>query len=187
MMRYASPGRKQELLPPISSPDMPSQHLALPLMPANVKPGQVRSLVEIIDDAGGEADVHHLAMGLGADLTSLPAVLLAAEVLGLTRRKDERIWLTTLGTDFLMAPDKKLSVLRSALAALEPFRTALELASKAGLISSKQLVRALDGKGIRWDYRHDENSIIVNNLMIDWSIFAGLFKHTKSQEFLKLV
>jgi len=91
MMRYASPGRKQELLPPISSPDMPSQHLALPLMPANVKPGQVRSLVEIIDDAGGEADVHHLAMGLGADLTTLPAVLLA-EVLGLTRRKDERIW-----------------------------------------------------------------------------------------------
>jgi len=86
-----------------------------------------------------------------------------------------------------MAPDKKLRVLRSALAALEPFRTALEVASKAGLNSSKQFVRALDGKGIRWDYRHDENSIIVNNLMIDWSIFAGLFKHTKSQEFLKLV
>jgi hypothetical protein len=157
------------------------------MMPANVKPGQVLSLVEIIGEAGGRADIHQLAKGLGVDLSVLPAVIEAAEILGLARRTNDGIWLTKLGSVFLETPDHKLRVLRSALSTLEPFRIALELASKAGSVTYKQVVKTLDERGIRWDYRHDENNIIVNTLMIDWSIFAGLFKYAKSREFLKLV
>jgi hypothetical protein len=156
-------------------------------MPANVKPGQLISLVEIIGDAGGKADARRLARGLEADLTILPAVLEAAETLGLAESANEEIRLTDLGSAFLTTPDHNLRVLKSALATIEPFRTALELASRAGSVTSKQLVRTLDERGIRWDHRHDENSIIVSTLMIDWSIFAGLFRYAKSQEFLKLV
>ena len=155
-------------------------------MPANVKPGQVLGVVEIVDRAGGTSDVRQLATGLEADLTVLPAVMQAAEILGLVSVTKEGIKLTEVGSTFLGTPNNKVRLLRDTIANLEPFRTALKLASKIGSVTSKEISKALDGSEVRWDYRNDENVSIVNSLMINWSISAGLFKYKKSGAFLKL-
>ena len=92
-----------------------------------------------------------------------------------------------MGSGFLGTPNNKVRVLRDTIANLEPFRTALELASRIGSVTSKEISKALVGSEVRWDYRHDENVSIINSLMINWSISACLFKHEKSGAFLKLV
>lgn len=170
-----------------SSPESSDHELSIVMMPANVKPGQVLELAEIVGGAGGTADVRQLARGLKADLTVLLEAIQAAEILGLARATSEGIKLTEAGSALLGTHDNKVKTLRDTIATLEPFRTALELASRTGSVTSKEIVKALDGKEVRWDYRHEENDSIVNSLMINWSISVGLFKYEKSGAFLKLV
>jgi len=143
-------------------------------------------LVELIGKQDG-VRVSKVAEALGADLTVLPGILEAGEVLGLIFRSKGRVWLSELGSVFLRTPDHKLMVLKDALASVEPFRTALNLTPKGGSVTSKQVASALYGHGIRWDYQPAANYATVNALMINWSILAGLFGYEKSQRFLKLL
>jgi len=160
-------------------------HSGPKMMPAAVKPGQVLSLVELIGGSGVRVNLSTIAKALEADLTVLPAVLDAGVMLGLVQSENKEIRLTSMGSKLLMTTDHKLKVLKDILANIEPFSTALELADKGGSVTSKHLVRVLHGKGILWDYQSYPNYVAVNTLMINWSIFAGLFKYEKSK-FLKI-
>jgi hypothetical protein len=166
--------------------DKLGSHSGPKMMPAAVKPGQVLSLVELIGGSGVRVNLSTIAKELEADLTVLPAVLDAGVMLGLVQSENKEIRLTPMGSNLLMTTDYKLRVLKDSLANIEPFSTALELAAKGGSVTSKQLVRVLREKGILWDQQSDSNYVAVNSLMINWSIFAGLFKYEKSK-FLKLV
>src|SRR5713226_8843205 len=99
-------------------------------MPGNVRGGQVISLVEIPGSIGGRVDAPKLADELGADIAVLLPILDAAEMLGLVRTEKGDVHLTELGLKFQKTSKNKIKILKERLATIEPFRTALELASR---------------------------------------------------------
>jgi NitT/TauT family transport system ATP-binding protein len=156
------------------------------MMPGNVRGGQVISLVEITGSIGGKVDVPKLADELGADIAVLLPILDAAEMLGLVRSEKGDVHLTELGLKFQKTTKNKLRMLKDRIATVEPFRTALEVASKGKPFTAAQVADALAEMGLKWHYAPELNEALVKALLIHWAIYAGLLNYDgKSGKFLK--
>jgi len=147
------------------------------IMPANVRAGQVISLVEVTGGLGPRVDVPRLADELGEDMAVLLPILDAAEMLGLVRSEKGDVYLTELGLRFQKTPKNKVRMLKDKLAAIEPFRTALELASKGRPVTAEQVAESLSEIGIKWHYQPELNESLINALMIHWTIYGGLLRY----------
>jgi NitT/TauT family transport system ATP-binding protein len=155
-------------------------------MPANVRGGQVISLVEIVGGIGGKVDAPKLADELGADIAVLLPILDAAEMLGLVRTEKGDVHLTELGLKFQKTSKNKLRILKDRIAAIEPFRTALELAAKGKPITASQAADSLAEIGLKWHYQPEINESLIRGLLIHWAIYAGLLTYDgKSGKFWK--
>jgi len=156
------------------------------IMPGNVRAGQVISLVEVVGGLGPKVNVPRLADELGEDMGVLLPIMDAAEMLGLVRSEKGNICLTELGHRFQKASKNKVRMLKDRLAAIEPFRTALELASKGKPVSAEQVAESLSEIGIKWHYQPQLNESLINTLMIHWTIYGGLLRYDgKSGKFQK--
>jgi NitT/TauT family transport system ATP-binding protein len=157
------------------------------LMPGNVRGGQVISLVDIAGSIGGKVDAPKLADEFGADLAVLLPVLDAAEMLGLVRSEKGDVHLTELGLKFQKTTKNKLRTLRDRIATIEPFRTALEVASKGKPITAAQVADSLAEMGLRWHYKPEINEVLIKTLLIHWAIYAGLLSYDgKTDKFQKV-
>jgi NitT/TauT family transport system ATP-binding protein len=155
-------------------------------MPGNVRAGQIISLVEVTGSIGRKVDAPKLADELGADIAVLLPILDAAEMLGLVRTEKGDVHLTELGLKFQKISKNKIKLLRERLATIEPFRTALELASKKKHVTATEVADSLAEMGIRWHYQPEMNETLIKTLLIHWAIYAGLFKYDgKSGKFQK--
>jgi NitT/TauT family transport system ATP-binding protein len=156
------------------------------MMPGNVRGGQVISLVEIAGGIGGKVDAPKLADELGADIAVLLPILDAAEMLGLVRTEKGDVHLTDLGLKFQKTSKNKLRILKDRIAAIEPFRTALELAAKGKPITASQVADALQEIGLKWHYQPEINESLIHALLLHWAIYAGLLTYDgKSGKFWK--
>ncbi|MDG6986033.1 MAG: AAA-associated domain-containing protein [Nitrososphaerota archaeon] len=156
------------------------------LMPGNVRGGQVISLVEITGSIGGKVDVPKLADEFGADLAVLLPVLDAAEMLGLVRNEKGDVHLTDLGLKFQKTTKNKLRMLKDRIATIEPFRTALDLASRGKPVTASQVADTLAEMGLKWHYKPELNESLIKTLLIHWTIYAGLLSYDgKSDKFKK--
>ena len=152
---------------------MAEPHRPLPtalLMPGNVRGGQVISLVEIVGSLGEKVDAPKLADELGADLAVMLPILDAAEMLGLVRNEKADVHLTELGLKFQKTTKNKLRTIKDRIATIEPFRTALELASKGKAVTASQVADTLGEMGLRWHYKPELNEALVKTLLIHWAI-----------------
>ena len=159
---------------------MAEPHRPLPtalLMPGNVRAGQVISLVEVTGIIGGKVDAPKLADELGADIAVLLPILDAAEMLGLVRTEKGDVHLTELGLRFQKASRQKLRMLKDRLAAIEPFRTTLELASRGKPVTASLVAENLREMGLKWHYQPEINESIIRALLIHWAIYAGLLRY----------
>ena len=147
------------------------------VMPGNIRAGQVISLVEVTGGLGAKVDVPRLADEMGADIAVLLGIMDAAEMLGLVRSDKGDIYLTELGHKFQRESKNKVKLLKEKLAAIEPFRTALELSSKGKTVTAGQVAEALSEIGIRWHYQLDLNESLIKALLIHWTIYANLMKY----------
>ena len=144
------------------------------------------SLVEVTGSIGGRVDIPKLADELGADVAVLLPILDAAEMLGLVRVEKGDVHLTELGLRFQRTSKEKLKILKDRIAAIEPFRTALELASRGKPITAAQVAESLYEIGLKWHYQPDINESLIQALLIHWAIYAGLLKYDgKSGKFTK--
>jgi NitT/TauT family transport system ATP-binding protein len=147
------------------------------MMPGTVRGGQVISLVEITGSIGGKVDAPKLADELGADIAVLLPILDAAEMLGLVRTEKGDVHLTELGHKFQKTSKQKLRIIKDRIATIEPFRTALELASKGKPITASQVAESLAEMGLKWHYQPEINESLIRALLIHWAIYAGLLKY----------
>jgi len=155
-------------------------------MPATVRAGQVISLVEVTGGIGGKVDIPKLADELGDDIAVLLPILDGAEMLGLVRTEKGDLHLTELGLKFQKTSKNKVRVLRDRLAAIEPFRTALELASRSKSIKASQVSESLAEIGLKWHYQPEINEQLIKALLIHWAITGGLLAYDgKSGKFQK--
>jgi len=146
----------------------------------------VISLVEVTGSIGGRVDIPKLADELGADVAVLLPILDAAEMLGLVRVEKGDVHLTELGLRFQKTSKQKLRILKDRIAAIEPFRTSLELASKGKPITSAQVAESLSEIGLKWHYQPDINESLIQALLFHWAIYAGLLTYDgKSGRFTK--
>ncbi len=157
------------------------------VMPGNVRAGQVISLVEVTGGLGTRIDIPKLADEMAADIAVLLPILDAAEMLGLVRSEKGDLFLTEQGLRFQETSKAKVKMLKEKLNLIEPFRTAIELASKRGGVTAQEVADALSRRGIKWHYKPDINESLVRLLLIHWVIMAGLLSYNgKSGKFQKI-
>ena len=156
------------------------------VMPGNVKPGQVISLVEITGGMGPKLDVPRVADEMGADIDVLFPIIDAAQMLGLVKLEKGDLFLTEDGLTFQKALKNKVKTLKNRLAAIEPFKTAVELAAKQRSVTAEEVAEALQGKGIKWHYLPERNEFVIRELLIHWSIYAELLSYGRAGEFQKV-
>ena len=147
------------------------------VMPANVRPGQVISLVEVTGSLGSRVDVSTLADELGADIAVLLPILEAAEMLGLVTNAKGEVHLTDLGSEFQKVTKDKVPLLKERLAKLEPFRTALELVRRRGEVTAAEVAEELAIEGITLTHQPDLNEALMQGLLIHWCIRASLLAY----------
>lgn len=156
------------------------------MMPGAVRGGQVISLVEITGSIGGKVDASKLADELGADIAVLLPILDASEMLGLVRSEKGGVHLTELGHKFQKTSKNKLRILKDRIAAIEPFRTALELASHGKPVTAAMVAESLEEIGLKYHYKPELNEALIRALLVHWAIYAGLLKYDgKSGKFSK--
>ncbi len=161
---------------------LPSSSAAL-VLPGKVRPGQVISLVEVTGGMGPKLNVPRIADEMGADIDVLFPIITAAEVLGLVKLEKGDLSLTDMGLKFQKTSKNKLRTLKERLAGIEPFRTAVDIASKKRTVTAREVTEALAKKGIKWHYQQEANESIVNEFLIHWSIYAGLLSYVKAGVF----
>jgi len=153
------------------------------LMPADVRAGQVISLVEVTGGLGKVIDASRLADELGANVAVMLPILDAAELLGLVKSQKGNITLTEFGFKFQKTTRDKVRLLTDHLARIEPFKTAVELAQKYGEVTTSQVARSLSERGISWHHDPELNESLQRTLLIHWAIYAGLLTYNKSGNF----
>src|SRR5580698_6961156 len=130
----------------------PAETKKVAVIPADVRAGQVISLVEVTGGLGSTIDASRLAEELAADITVLLPVLDTAEMLGLIKSEKGDISLTEFGKKFQKTSKNKVKLLNSLLATIEPFKTAIEMATKQGSVSAGEVAEVLSEKGIVWHH-----------------------------------
>lgn len=153
----------------------PSIPLKPPVMPANVRAGQVIGLVEITGGLESSIDLAKLADEFGADLVTLLPIVDTGEMLGLVKVDKGQVRLTEFGHKFQKASTLKVRLLKDQLSKAEPFRTALKLAgeSKKG-VTAREICDDLLWRDTRWHHTPEVNEALVQRLLIHWAIYAGL-------------
>ena len=171
---------------------MDSSHASIPtkppVMPANVRAGQVLGLVEITGGLGGPIDLSRLADEFGADLVTLLPIVDAGEMLGLIKVDKGDVVLTDFGIKFQKVTKQKVKLLKDQLSKIEPFRTALKLTSnsKKG-VTTQEICEDLLWRDTRWHHSTEVNESLVKALLIHWAIYAGLLSYNgKTGKFLKV-
>lgn len=160
-----------------------SRQSKMMVMPGKVRPGQVISLVEITGGMGPRMDVPRVADEMDADIDVLFPVIDAAQMLGLVKLEKGDLFLTEDGHAFQKSLKHKVRTLRDRLAVIEPFKTALELASKKHRVSAHDVADALQQMGVKWHYQPEVNESIIRELLIHWTIQAGLLSVGKAGDF----
>jgi hypothetical protein len=161
----------------------PAETRKVAVMPADVRAGQVISLVEVTGGLGSTIDASRLADELAADITVLLPVLDTAEILGLIKSEKGDISLTDFGHKFQKTSKNKVKLLTNLLATIEPFKTAIELATKQGSVSAGEVAEALSERGITWHHEPEVNQSLLTTILIHWAIYAGLLSYNKSGRF----
>jgi hypothetical protein len=147
------------------------------IMPGDVRAIQVVSLVEEIGALGKGITFTTLSEKTGVEIDVLPPILKAAEMLGLVGNEGGDLSLTEEGLQFQGSSMDKVSILRDKLASIEPFRTAVELASGRGSTTAREVAENLAEHGVRWHFNPERNELAVRNLLIHWMIRAGLLSY----------
>jgi hypothetical protein len=152
-------------------------------LPGNVRAGQVISLVEVTGGLGSTIDASKLADELGADIAVLLPILDTAEMLGLVRSEKGEVSLTEFGQKFQKASRNKVKLLTDQLVKIEPFKTAIELATKRGETDSTEVAEVLSKRGISWHHEPELNEALVRAILIHWAIYGGLLTYNRDGKF----
>ena len=76
-----------------------------------------------------------------------------------------------------------MKLLSSLLATIEPFKTAIAMATKQRSVSAGAIAEALSERGITWHHEPEVKQSLLTTILIHWAIYAGLLSYNKSGRF----
>ena len=76
-----------------------------------------------------------------------------------------------------------MQLLTEQLSKTEPFKTAMDLASRRGSVSAEEVAAALSDRGIEWYHEPELNLDLLRTILIHWAIYAGLLTYNKDGRF----
>jgi len=147
------------------------------IFPAEVNPNQLIAFLSSVYVSDGVVRVHKLATDLRLDLTKLLPILNAAEMLGLVKVEKGEVKLSMEGQRIINVKKGKVLELRNSISQIEPFMTALSFKKK---FTREDVAKELAKKGIRWNHEDEDNSLIVNEMLMHWGIRAGIVDYDGS-------
>jgi hypothetical protein len=151
-------------------------------MPADVRAIQVISAVEEIGELGAGIHFTELSEKTEVEIDVLLPILKVAEMLGLVRNEEGNLFLTGDGLKVQGTPMDKALILKERVSSIEPFRTAVELASKRGSTTAGEVADTLAENGIQWHFKQERNESAIRDLLIGWTIRAGLLSYDGKTE-----
>lgn len=156
----------------------PATESSKPLtIPGNVRAVLVISLAQEIGELGTGIHFTRLGEKTGVGIDVLLPILKTAEVLGLVRNEEGDLFLTEEGLESQGTSMDKVVTLKDKLVSIEPFRTAVDLASTRGDTTAGEVAENLGEHGIKWHFKPDQNEPAVRNLLIHWVIRARLLSY----------
>jgi len=147
------------------------------MMPSDVQPGHLISLIEAIGGKGGRANTKSLAEVLRIDLGVLSSLVGAAKVLGLVRVEKREIYLTDAALSLTSTSEGMAEVLKGRLSGVEPFRSAIELAMKGKPFTASDVASVLANQSLEWHHLPEINASRIKKLLVDWAIGSNLLKY----------
>ncbi len=100
-------------------------------------------------------------------------LLATGKMLGLTSRADNRLILTPLGIRFIKAEfSEKMTILRTGLSAIEPFKSAIELLLERESVTSAEAAQRVSSKYAMGEF----DPRTTNLVLIEWGIPTGLLE-----------
>lgn len=153
------------------------------VLPADVRAGQVISLVEVTGGLGTSVDASRLADEMGANIAVLLPILDTAEMLGLVKSEKGDVSLTDFGLKFQKTTKNKVILLADQLVKIEPIKTAVELAARYGEVSTSRVANALAERGITWHHDPELNQSLLQTILIHWAIYAKLLTYNRNGKF----
>ena len=72
---------------------------------------------------------------------------------------------------------KKRQLISERISLLEPFRTAIDIATKSKSFSSDKVADVLSKKDLRWAEEEELNELLVHDILVDCAVFAGLLEY----------
>lgn len=131
-----------------------------------VQVDQVLGLIKVLRYMGDRADAMHINEAIDVDAGELSHVIDAAEALGLIKFSGGDLELTELGRRLAEAgPVEARSILREALAKVEPFSTIIKRLGGRGEVDPVELREAFEAMG----YETNEAKVLAH-----WVIFTSL-------------
>jgi len=147
------------------------------MFPAEIEPEQVIELAKILS-TDINTDVVSLEKYTRTHLDEVERLVNASQILGVTKIHDGRICLSELGTRLNDLPmQEKRHLIGERLTLVEPFRTAIEIATKNATFSSDKVAGELYRNELRWAEEEDLNELIVHDILVDFAVFTGLLEY----------
>ena len=153
-------------------------------MPGNVRAGQVISLVEVTGGLGSDHRRLASRRRAGSEHRGPPPHTRHGRA---PRARQEPRRATSRSPSSAQSSRRprrdKVRLLTDHLAKIEPFKTAMELASEVRGGLDEQVARSLSERGISWHHDPELNESLLRTILIHWAIYAGLLTYNKNGKF----
>ncbi len=152
-----------------------------PLIPSDITLADVLGYCELLGENGFALPISSRRTQFYRGSSEFLSLLASGRMLGLTSRENNRLILTPLGIGFLKAEfPEKMGILRARLSVIEPFKSALELASKRKSINATDVAERVSMKYAMGEF--DPRTIRL--VLIEWAIPTGLFELNRKGDFV---
>ncbi|MDE1856465.1 MAG: AAA-associated domain-containing protein [Candidatus Micrarchaeota archaeon] len=134
---------------------------------------RLRGLMKIMRDHQGSVSLSHLAEETGKLVDELLPLVGVSELLGFARIENGVLVLTDLGRQF--PPGNPLPVIRSRLALVEPFKSAVFILNGRSM-STDELAAELKAKGVEFQESGTEHRLL-KEVLVKWGVRTKLIAY----------
>jgi len=145
--------------------------------PHNARFTRVISILGVLNANSGTLGISKLSTISKTHVDMLLPQISAAVMLGLIKISGSCVTITDLGEALRRKRADSKAKVGKKLKTFEPFRSAASLAKKFGGFTSEELSEYLSDKDVYWHVGSQQNSLLINAMLVQWAIKFGLLSY----------